>query len=130
MSTNDSNEQTQDPQDSPACKSLLPPVKWPKKDEFILASEALSPLIHLMAELFGVKNIPTSIRLQITAIRIAGEETLGSRKLTPEETVFYHQLVSNMHNGCDAMYTLLMAAFQMGNEWRDRNIEEGKTSNV
>lgn len=120
MSEKHSSDERAETQGSVKYEKLLPPVKYPQGNEFLLASEALTPLINLMAELFGVDNLPTGDRLQMTAIRIAGEETLGSVRLNGEQVAFYHTLVSSMHGGVDAMYTVLMAAFQLGNHWHER----------
>lgn len=121
MSDTHSSDGRAETQGSVKYERLLPPVKYPEGDEFLLASEAMTPLINLMAELFGVDNIPSRRHLESTAIRLAGEGTLGGKKLTGEQLAFYHTLVSSMHGGVDAMYTVLMAAFQLGNHWHERS---------
>lgn len=116
-----------DAAETPKRNTLAPPCDWPPDGEFVMASEHLTPAICLLTELVGIDNLPTRRHAEQLAEGIRQRKVLGGfegRKLSDDEARYYLLLLDNISNGVDALYLVLMSAFQLGVEWDEHGKKE------
>jgi hypothetical protein len=80
----------------------------------------MTPLMHLWVELTGADNLPTRSQIEAVIERIKRRDNIGGQPLTQETREFYLRLLGYMDNGAGGLYLILMSAFQLGYEWKER----------